>query len=161
MYDAVIFTDVTDTVTIYKAIGAYKIANTLRQQGYSCLVVDHLHAFTLDEIKEVGNTLDKLSELRSNDLELLLDKSAFKNETVHYLPLNHVDSCITTFYYSVNPKSKIKLVIEGTYEMDDDKITNKYQNFIPTNFYFEVQTEITDFELLNNDDLNVFLSVLN
>ena len=53
MYDAVIFTDVTDTVTIYKAIGAYKIANTLRQQGYSCLVVDHLHAFTLDEIKQV------------------------------------------------------------------------------------------------------------
>ena len=53
MYDAVIFTDVTDTVTIYKAIGAYKIANTLRQQGYTCLVVDHLHAFTLDEIKQV------------------------------------------------------------------------------------------------------------
>ena len=53
MYDAVIFTDVTDTVTIYKAIGAYKIANTLRQQGYSCLVVDHLHAFTLEELKQV------------------------------------------------------------------------------------------------------------
>ena len=55
MYDAVIFTDVTDTVTIYKAIGAYKIANTLRQQGYSCLVVDHLHAFTLEELKQVIN----------------------------------------------------------------------------------------------------------
>lgn len=53
MYDAVIFTDVTDTVTIYKAIGAYKIANTLRQHGYSCLVIDHLHAFTLDELKQV------------------------------------------------------------------------------------------------------------
>jgi len=53
MYDAVIFTDVTDTVTIYKAIGAYKIANTLRQQGYSCLVVDHLHSFTLEELKQV------------------------------------------------------------------------------------------------------------
>ena len=53
MYDAVIFTDVTDTVTIYKAIGAYKIANTLRQQGYNCLVVDHLHAFTLEELKQV------------------------------------------------------------------------------------------------------------
>lgn len=53
MYDAVIFTDVTDTVTVYKAIGAYKIANTLRQQGYSCLVVDHLHAFNLEEIKKV------------------------------------------------------------------------------------------------------------
>jgi hypothetical protein len=55
MYDTVIFTDVTDTVTIYKAIGAYKIANTLRQQGYSCLVVDHLHAFTLEELKQVIN----------------------------------------------------------------------------------------------------------
>ena len=55
MYDAVIFTDVTDTVTIYKAIGAYKIANTLRQQGYNCLVVDHLHAFTLEELKQVIN----------------------------------------------------------------------------------------------------------
>jgi radical SAM superfamily enzyme YgiQ (UPF0313 family) len=53
MYDVVIFTDVTDKVTIYKALGAYKIANTLRQQGYSCLVVDHLHAFTLAEIKQI------------------------------------------------------------------------------------------------------------
>lgn len=105
--------------------------------------------------------LDKLSELRSNDLELLLDKSVLKNETVHYLPLNHINSHITTFYYSINPKSKIKLVIEGKYKMDDDKITNKYENFSPTNFYFEVQNEITDFELLNNDDLNVFLSLLN
>jgi len=105
--------------------------------------------------------LDKLSELKSNDLELLLDKSVFKNETVHYLPLNHINSHITAFYYFINPKSKIKLVIEGKYEMDDDKITNKYENFSPTNFYFEVQNEITDFELLNNDDLNVFLSLLN
>ena len=114
--------------------------------------------------------LDKLSELRSNDLELLLDKSVFKNETVHYLPLNHINTHVTTFYYSINPKSKIKLVIEGKYEINPDEtienvnkkiITNKYYNFSPINFYFEVQNEITDFELLNNDDLNVFLSVLN
>jgi len=104
--------------------------------------------------------LDKLVELRINDLELLLDKSMYKNEIVHYLPLNHINSHITTFYYSINPKSKIKLVIEGKYE-NEINITNKYQNFTPTNFYFEVQNEITDFELLNNDDLNVFLSLLN
>lgn len=53
MYDAILFTDVTDTVTIYKAIGAYKIADVLRQQGYTCLVVDHLHAFSIEEIKTV------------------------------------------------------------------------------------------------------------
>ena len=39
--------------------------------------------------------LDKLVELRSNDLELLLDKSVYKNEIVHYLPLNHIYSYIT------------------------------------------------------------------
>ena len=104
---------------------------------------------------------DKLVELRSNDLELLLDKSVFNNESVHHLPLNHINTDITTFYYSINPKSKIVLVIEGKYEMDDDKITNKYHNFTPTNFYFEVPNEKTNFELLNNDDLNVFLSLLN
>lgn len=52
-YDAVIFTDVTDTVSIYKAIGAYKCANILRQNGYTCLVVDHLHGFSIQEIKSV------------------------------------------------------------------------------------------------------------
>ena len=113
--------------------------------------------------------LDKLVELRSNDLELLLDKSVYKNEIVHYLPLNHIDSSITSFNYGINSKSKIILVIEGKYDNEildneNDKkkiITNKYHNFTPTNFYFEVPTEKTNFELLNNDDLNVFLSLLN
>ena len=53
MYDTIIFTDVIDTVTVYKAIGAYKIANTLRQHGYTCLVVDHLHSLSLDEAKQI------------------------------------------------------------------------------------------------------------
>jgi len=107
---------------------------------------------------------DKLVELRSNDLELLLDKSVFNNESVHHLPLNHINTDITTFYYAINSKSKIKLVIEGNYENEisnNNEIINKYHNFIPTNFYFEVPNEKTNFELLNNDDLNVFLSLLN
>jgi len=53
MYDFVIFTDVTDTILAYKAIGAYKIANTLREEGYTVLVVDHLHTFSLDEFKRI------------------------------------------------------------------------------------------------------------
>jgi len=110
--------------------------------------------------------LDKLTELRSNNLLLLLDKSVYNNDVVHQLPLNHVDTNITTFYYAINSKSKIKLVIEGEYrenidEIIDKQITNKYDNFIPINFYFEVPKEKTNFELLNNDELNVFLSLLN
>ena len=106
---------------------------------------------------------DKLLELRIKDLELLLDKSVNKNEIVHQLPFNHINTHITKFYYATNSKSKIKLVVEGKYETNEliDNKSNKYTNFTPINFYFEMPNEITDFELLNNDDLNVFLSLLN
>jgi radical SAM superfamily enzyme YgiQ (UPF0313 family) len=51
MYNFVFFTDVSDTTIIYKAIGAYKCAHELRKQGYTCLVVDHLHSFSLEEFQ--------------------------------------------------------------------------------------------------------------
>ena len=93
----------------------------------------------------------------------------YNNDIVYQLPFSYIDSHITTFYYAINSnkfnKSKIKLVVEGNYEneiTDKEKITtNKYYNFSPTNFYFEAPNEKPDFELLNNDDLNVFLSLLN
>lgn len=53
MYNFILFTDVTDTLMAYKPIGAYKCAYQLREQGYSCLVVDHLHSFTLDEFSKI------------------------------------------------------------------------------------------------------------
>ncbi len=53
MYNFVFFTDVTDTLMAYKPIGAYKCAYELRRKGYSCLVVDHLHSYSLEEFKEV------------------------------------------------------------------------------------------------------------
>jgi hypothetical protein len=110
---------------------------------------------------KINIILDKLVELRSSNLELLLDKTLFNNVKVNHLPLNHYCTGITSFYYAINSKSKIKLIIEGKYEINEDKITNKYHNFIPANFYFEIPNEKTNFEILNNDDLNVFLSILN
>jgi len=53
MYDFIFFTDVTDTLLTYKSIGAYKCANSLRQHGYSVLVVDHLHTFTRQEFRNI------------------------------------------------------------------------------------------------------------
>jgi hypothetical protein len=147
--------------------------------------------------------LDKLVELKIKNFDILLDKSVYNNDIVYQLPFSYIDSHITTFYYAINSnkfnKSKIKLVVEGNYdvihneicdneicdnkitdneigdnkitdnEIGDNKITdnkdkiimNKYYNFSPTNFYFETPNEKPDFELLNNDDLNVFLSLLN
>ena len=50
MYDFIFFTDLTDTIYVTKTIGAFKCANVLRSNGYSCLVVDHLHTFTQDQL---------------------------------------------------------------------------------------------------------------
>jgi hypothetical protein len=124
--------------------------------------------FNIDEknFYKINIILDKLVELRSSNLELLLDKTTINNVKVNHLPLNHINFCIISFCYAINSKSKIKLIIEGKYETSEYetseyKITNKYQNFIPANFYFEIPNEKTNFEILNNEDLNVFLSILN
>lgn len=53
MYDFMFFTDVTDPLLVYKPIGAYKCAHILREQGYSVLVVDHLHIFTREEFRNL------------------------------------------------------------------------------------------------------------
>jgi len=51
MYDYVFFTDVTHTVLSEKSIGAYKVANILRERGRKCLVVDHLHTWSINDLK--------------------------------------------------------------------------------------------------------------
>lgn len=50
MYQFILFTDLTDTIYTTKVIGAYKCAHQLRSAGYSCLVVDHLHTWTEQEL---------------------------------------------------------------------------------------------------------------
>lgn len=55
MYDAILFTGYTDSVVYYKPAGAYRIASIIRNAGFTCLVVDHLHAFTEDELVEIIN----------------------------------------------------------------------------------------------------------
>lgn len=80
MYDFILFTDVTDTLVAYKPIGAYKCAYQLRQAGYSCLVVDHLHTFTMDEFKKL--------------LDLTMNSST------------HAVGFSSTFFQTVKPKDE-------------------------------------------------------
>lgn len=63
MYDIILFTDITDTIFIQKALGAYKCAHELRLNGFSCLVVDNFHTFSAAEIVELLN-----STIHSNTL---------------------------------------------------------------------------------------------
>ena len=52
-YDCIFFTDMPDKALTWKTLGAYKLANVLRDLGYSCLVVDHLHCFTNSNIESL------------------------------------------------------------------------------------------------------------
>jgi len=58
-FNVILFTDIVcDSSNIQvniPAIGAYKLANTLRACGYSCLVVNHVSEFTIDEIYALLN----------------------------------------------------------------------------------------------------------
>jgi hypothetical protein len=56
-YNVILFTDVIEEQNCSPpGIGAYKLANTLRKSGYSCLVVHHTSRFTVDEISKLLNT---------------------------------------------------------------------------------------------------------
>lgn len=52
-YDCVIFTDHPGLTMVWKTLGAYTIANVLRKLGYTCLVIDHLHCFSPQEIEKI------------------------------------------------------------------------------------------------------------
>lgn len=147
----------TDILKKQRQLNEYYLSNK-----NSIEIISEEGIFNIDNKKfhKINVILDKLVELKSNKQELLLDKSLYNSEIVHYLPFRHIDTHITSFYYAINSKSKIKLVIECKNETNKNEIIGN--NFTdPINFYFEIPNEMTDFELLNNDDLNVFLSLLN
>jgi radical SAM superfamily enzyme YgiQ (UPF0313 family) len=86
MYDFIFFTDLTDTIYITKTIGAYKCANTLRANGYKCLVVDHLHTFSQEEFNAL---LDKI--ISKQTLGVAFSTTFIRNSNV---PIN-TDGSVT------------------------------------------------------------------
>lgn len=104
-----------------------------------------------------------------SNLKFLIDKTKFYKENITSIPLNHINNKIYKNEYKIDIKSKIKLVIEGTidYLNETNLLINNNKNklnlFIPNNFYFELSNKDKDIninEIFNNNDLNVFLSLL-
>ena len=65
MYDAIIFTDCWDMIGNIPAIGAYKCAHSLRKNGYTCLVVNHVGEFEFEEL------VDLLDQTIGNNTRLI------------------------------------------------------------------------------------------
>jgi hypothetical protein len=94
--------------------------------------------------------------LNHNQWTLLLDKSETNSPVAYQVPFNHTTLEVICHYYCINSNSNplIQLVVEETRDAD----TNLY---IVTDFYFETHKNFTESEIINNADLNVFLSLLN
>jgi hypothetical protein len=101
------------------------------------------------------------------NINLIIDNSIFLKEEINYLPNEHIHLNSTIFTYSINDKSIIKLIIEGYDKKDSDNLQNnheqdKYHNFIPNNFYFEINdNNINLKDSTIKTELIVFLSLLN
>ncbi len=51
--NCIIFSDLTDVLSLVKTMGPYKVASELRTAGFEVLVVHHLHVFTIDQLKHI------------------------------------------------------------------------------------------------------------
>jgi hypothetical protein len=113
--------------------------------------------FTITQNKLIQNVLhlDCHVLLNHNQWTLLLDKSETRPQVAYQVPFNHTTLEVVCHYYSVNKNNPlIQLVVEETRDTD----TNLY---VVTDFYFETHKNLSESEIINNADLNVFLSLLN
>lgn len=135
MYNAIIFTDITDNIGAAKPLGAYKCAQSLRENGYTCLVVDNLHSFDSSElIKLINLTVDDQTSLVGFSNTFLADSSLPKNSdgsTPPYAPLlgrrffpqgQDIEDLIISTIRKKNPK--IKIVLGGARSTQEESSPN-------------------------------------
>ena len=108
-----------------------------------------------------------------NGVKLVIDESDVKKTDAYQIPTEHISINITKFYYGLPNANQLKnqnqnminLVIEGVKNMkpnyDNNYGENKYENFMPNNFYFEVFIRENIDVILQKEIINVFLSLLN
>jgi len=132
-------------------------------EKYLCDTKNKLTLYSIDGIFNIDeNNIRKMIILSDNSQKtiffgnnLLIEQTKLKYEKTNYIPSEHEAYKFIELTYILNPKSKLKLVIEGNYDQTNTT------NFIPNDFYFET---IIEEELTNSvikEDLNVFLSLLN
>jgi len=96
-----------------------------------------------------------------NNTTFLIDETTIEKQVAWQIPMNSETIETTIFIY--NGKN-LRLTIEGYYKKTKlpKTYSDKYYNFIVTNFYFEPKNE--NLEMTNpflKNEINVFLSLLN
>ena len=148
----------------YKPITLLTVLSKLEKYFNSC--ENHVEVYgdtgqyiiNNDNIYKIHDIIDApISYLKLHNCTLILDKSTFCLKEVYNIPNNHIYNEVTTLKYSMKKdNSSFQLVIEGN-KVDGE---NKYQHFIPHNFYFELDEKHNSLENYK-DDLFEFLSILN
>ena len=132
-------------------------------EKYLCDTKNKLTIYSIDGIFKIDeNNIRKMVILSDNSQkivffgnDLLIEQSKITYEKTNFIPSEHESYKFIELSYILEPKSKIKLVIEGNYDQTNTK------NFIPNDFYFETQIEEELKNSVIKEDLNVFLSLLN
>ncbi len=105
-----------------------------------------------------GNVISIKKSADAYKKDLLIDTSTVTEVDVERLPCHHVSLPVQLFWFSINTKSKLRMILEGSYT---DYGSLKYDGFIPTDFYLEAPDDY-DFKVPTNiDDINMFLSMFN
>jgi radical SAM superfamily enzyme YgiQ (UPF0313 family) len=82
MYNAIIFTDSWNEYVTIPPIGAYKCAHSLRKNGYTCLVINHIGEFEFDElISLLDQSIGPDTRLIGFSSTFMHNNVAEKNET--------------------------------------------------------------------------------
>jgi radical SAM superfamily enzyme YgiQ (UPF0313 family) len=153
-YNCIFFTDITNPIVSQKSLGAYKIAHVLRQHGYSCLVVDHLHSFSTDELNQlldlcvseqtkfVGFSVGFFSNTEGIDL-LTANEFNTMNFNKSFFPQGaEVEQQFMAKLRSINPNCKI--VLGGPFA-NLDKLTNRNINYVVKGY-----AEVSAVNLMNH-----------
>ena len=99
------------------------------------------------------------SNENNEKIDIIIDRSVLHTCKTNQIPPNHLSLHTTNLYFTLSEKSNLKLVIQGSY-IDKPSI-DKYHNFLPSDFYFEIPHDIDIHNVLFKEELVEFLSLLN
>lgn len=137
-FQFVILTDVTGIAFNQKALGAFKIAHVLRQNGYTCLVVDNIHSFSEKELTTLLDSVVGEETLSLGVSTTFFMESPKKNKedgvetyrSVNYNTLfpqgKQFENNIISFLHKKN--KNIKIIMGGT--KSSPAISNKNVDYL-------------------------------